>query len=109
MIHPLLLLFLGGTTLTVADVIMKRWIEDKSQLVFWLGMLVYMIGMAFLAHSFKEKNIAVASMIFVIFNIITLAIVSHVFFHEPLSLQQIIGISVGILSVAIMESPTIFE
>jgi multidrug transporter EmrE-like cation transporter len=54
---------------------------------FWIGMLIYMVAMAFLAYRFKQKNIAFASMIFVVFNILTLAIASHILFHEKLSLQ----------------------
>jgi multidrug transporter EmrE-like cation transporter len=102
---PLLLLFLGGVTLTIADIIMKKWVESENLPAFWLGMLIYMVAMAFLAHSFKQKNMAVASMIFVIFNVVTLAIASHILFHEKLSLQQIVGIAVGFVSIAILELP----
>ena len=105
MFHPLLLLLLGGLTLTMADIIMKKWVETENIPAFWIGMTIYMIGMAFLAHSFKQKNMAVASMIFVIFNIVSLAFASHFLFQEKLSTQQLIGIVFGFLSVAILEFP----
>jgi multidrug transporter EmrE-like cation transporter len=82
---------------------MKKWVESDNLSAFWLGMLIYMVAMALLADSFKQKNMAVASMIFVVFNIVKLAIAGHILFHEKLSLQQLIGISIGFVSIAILE------
>jgi multidrug transporter EmrE-like cation transporter len=104
-LYPLLLLITGGVLLTIADIIMKKWVESENLSAFWLGMLIYMAGMALLAHSFKFKNIAVASMIFVIFNIVTLAIASHILFQEKLQIQQLIGIGFGLVAVGILEMP----
>jgi len=62
-----------------------------------------MIGLLFLAQSFKYKNIAVASTIFVIVNVITLSIVSWLYFKETLTPFQIIGIILGLSSIIFLE------
>lgn len=57
----------------------------------------------FLVQSFKTQNIAIASAIFVIVNIVTLGIVSWLFFKEPLTIIQIIGIALAIIAIFILE------
>jgi len=96
---PFILLFIGGSVLTIGDIVMKKWVVNNNPLIFVIGMVVYLIGLVFLAYSFKYKNIAVASTIFVIFNIITLSVVSWFYFKETLSTFQLIGITLGIFSI----------
>jgi len=57
----------------------------------------------FLVQSFKTQNIAIASTIFVVVNIVTLGIVSWLFFKESLTLIQIIGIIIAIIAIFILE------
>ena len=82
---------------------MKKWVGTNNYLFYALGMLIYIIGLNFLAQSFKYENIAVASVIFVLFNIITLSIFSWIYFKEALSIAQIIGIILGLASVVFLE------
>lgn len=56
-----------------------------------------------LVQSFKTHNIAVASAIFVIINISTLAVVSWFVFSEPLTTKQIIGLALSFIVVMILE------
>ena len=100
---PLLLLFIGGSILTIGDIVMKKRVKTNTTGVFITGLGIYMIGMIFLAQSFKYKNIAVASTIFVIFNIITLSCISWLYFKETLSPIQIIGIILAISAVVCLE------
>lgn len=100
---PFILLFIGGSVLTVGDIIMKKWAVNNSVFLFITGLSIYMIGLLFLAQSFKYKNIAVASTIFVIFNVVTLSIVSWLYFKETLSPFQIVGIILGLSSVIFLE------
>lgn len=100
---PLALLFIGGSILTVGDIIMKKWVASNNAYQFTAGLATYLIGLIFLAYSFRYKNIASASTIFVIFNIITLSIVSWLYFKESLSTLQLIGISLGICSILFLE------
>jgi multidrug transporter EmrE-like cation transporter len=99
----LILLLIGAIIDTLGDIIMKKWVVSKNWLVFITGMLVYTLGLGFLAFSYKYKNIAIASIIFVILNIIVLSIVSWIYFKEPLSAIQITGILLGIIAVIILE------
>lgn len=82
---------------------MKKWAEENKNIFYISGLLIWIIGLNFLAHSFKYKNIAVASMIFVLFNIITLYIISWFYFHEKINMQAIIGMIMGIMSIVILE------
>lgn len=100
---PLILLFIGGSILTIGDIVMKKWVLNSATPIFITGMAIYLVGMIFLAHSFKYKNIAAASTIFVIFNIITLSIVSWFYFKETLTPLQLIGIALGISSIVFLE------
>lgn len=100
---PMLLLFLGGLTLTGGDIIMKEWVIKEKNYLYILGMIIYLIGLNFLAQTFKYKNIAVASVIFVTFNVLTLSIISWMFYHEKLSFLEITGLLLGIISINILE------
>jgi len=98
-----ILLMIGGIMLTLGDIIMKKWISSNSYVFYVVGLIVYLIGLNFLAQSFKFKNIAVASVIFVIINVITLSVVSWFYFRETLKPIQIVGISIGILAIIVLE------
>ncbi|MBB1075851.1 hypothetical protein HUU62_15720 [Rhodoferax sp. 4810] len=100
---PLILLFLGGVILTIGDIVMKKWVLANDLGAFWLGLFIYLTAMIFLAHSFKYKNMAVASTILVIFNVVTLAAVSYLVFGEKLVWTQTFGIAIGIAAVAMLE------
>ena len=82
---------------------MKKWVSSNSYLFYFIGLGIYLVGLNFLAQSFKFKNIAIASVIFVIFNVVTLSVVSWLYFKESLSPLQIFGITTGIASIVIME------
>ena len=94
----------GSLALTLGDIFMKNWVNEDSYIDFSVGFMCYLIGMVFLALSFKYKNIAIASMMLVLFNIITLLIVSWIFFKEPISLKEALGMGLGILAILLLES-----
>jgi len=93
----------GGIVLTVGDLVMKKWIAGGGIVIYVIGLAIYLVGMVFLSQSYKFKNIAVASLMLVIFNIITLLIVSWLFYHEKLSVLQLVGMTLGLFSVIILE------
>lgn len=102
-IIPIVLLLIAGIIVTFGDIIMKNWVVSNDYNLYAIGMMIYLIGLNFLAQSYKYKNIAVASIIFVIFNIVILSIVSWFYFKEKLSTFEIIGIVLGLTSVVILE------
>jgi len=68
-----------------------------------LGGSLYIIGMNFLAFSYKYKNIAVATAGCVIVNIILLTLLSWFYYKEPLTTKQMIGISLSIVAMILLE------
>lgn len=98
-----ILILIGGLVLTVGDLIMKKWVNSNSPTFYLLGLIVYLVGLNFLAQSYKYKNIAVASTLFVIFNVVILSVFSWFYFKESLTPLQISGIILGIISVILLE------
>ena len=103
MLLPLALVIVGGIVLTVGDLFMKKWVVSGGFNLYAAGLAIYLIGMMFLAQSFKYRNIGVASIMLVIFNITTLSLVSWFYFREKLSLLEIGGLILGIVAVCMME------
>lgn len=99
----LIILATGGIVLTVGDLFMKKWVVSNSAWIYFLGMIFYVIGLNFLAFSFKYKNIAVASVIFVLINIITLLIFSYFYFKEKMGTFEFVGIILGIVAIVMLE------
>lgn len=101
--NPIWLPIIWWIILTVWDIVMKKWVISDKTSIFILWMIIYTIWWLFVAYSFKFKNIAVASMIYIMVNIITLVLISWLYFKETLTIQQIIGITLGLISVIILE------
>ena len=99
----LILVLVGGLVLTVGDIFMKQWSLNDNWLTFLTGMGVWIIGLVCLAFSFKTKNIAVASLIFSLSNVILLTLVSWLYYKEPLTTTQIIGMVLGTSAVIFLE------
>jgi multidrug transporter EmrE-like cation transporter len=97
-------LVFGGILLTIGDIVMKEWVNTNNKLYFLIGLAFYIVSLICLAMTFHEKNIAVASMMLIIFNVITLALVSWLMFKEPLSSRQLVGLGLGIATIILMES-----
>jgi len=100
---PFIILAAGGLILTLGDVLMKKWVVSSNNWVYLGGLSIWIIGLNFLAMSFKYKNIAVASTILVLINVIALAIVSWLVFEEKLTLHEMVGIVVGLIAIIILE------
>lgn len=99
----LILVLMGGLVLTFGDMFMKQWSIDNNWISFSLGMIIWVIGLVFLAFSFKSKNIAVASLIFSLSNVIFLALITWLYYKEPLTTYQIIGIFLGLNAIIFLE------
>jgi multidrug transporter EmrE-like cation transporter len=99
----LIILALGGIVLTIGDFFMKKWVVSHNNLTFFIGMFVWIIGLLFLAFSFKYKNIAVASIIFMLLNVISLLLFSWFYFKENLSGFEIAGMILGIIAIILLE------
>ena len=97
------IMFLSGSLLTIGDIAMKKWVVSKYHSFYLFGMLAYFIGLNFLAKSYTFKNLAVATIIINIINVVTLSLVSCFIFKDALSTKQIIGLCLAILAITILE------
>jgi len=94
---------IGGLSLTIGDLIAGKWVENMSKLFYIFIIIFYMIGLNFLVISYEFKDIAAASIILEIFNVITLTLVGIYFLKENITKTELVGIIVGVLSVIILE------
>jgi len=100
---PLVLVFIGGIILTAGDIVLKKWVVTSYNHFYVLGLVLYFISMNFLAQSYKYEDIAIASMIMVIFNILTLTLVGYFVFKENITAYEIMGIALGITALIFLE------
>jgi multidrug transporter EmrE-like cation transporter len=99
----LTLLATGGVVLTLGDLVMKEWVVTRRSYLYVAGMLVYLVGLNFLAQSYRFENMAAASAMLVVFNVVSLAVVSWLYFDEKLSGLQVVGIALALLAVVLIE------
>ena len=99
----LILALVGGLIATCGDIVSKKWVSSGHSVFFFVGLLIYMIAATFLMFSFKHENIVIATVIYILFNILTFIFVSFVFFKEPLNVIQLIGIGIALISMVILE------
>jgi multidrug transporter EmrE-like cation transporter len=99
----LILVLIGGLILTIGDVFMKQWSLNNNWPTFTLGMLIWVMGLICLAFSFKSKNIAVASLIFSLSNVVFLTLLSWLYYKEPLTTYQILGMILGTSAIIFLE------
>jgi multidrug transporter EmrE-like cation transporter len=98
------LLLAGGIFYTAGDILIKKWTLSNSSFHYILGIFIYAIGINCLAHSFKYKNMVLASLTIIIFNIITLIIFNNFYFNEKVSTNEFFGIVLAIISICLIES-----
>ena len=95
-------LFIGGVFLTAGDVVFKAEIRSMSWGVYAFGMALYLVGLIFLVRTYQYENIAVASALLVVFNIITLVIISWFWFKEPVSALEALGIVFAVGAIILL-------
>ena len=100
---PLILAISSGLILTAGDIILKKWVTSSFTVYYIVGLILYFINMNFLAQSYRYENIAVASLLRVIFNVITLTLVGYFIFKENITAYEITGIILGIIALFFLE------
>ncbi len=98
------ILLAAGIILTIGDLFAGRWIQTKSRFLYTLVLVLYMIGLNFLIYSYKFEDIAVASIMMEIFNIVTLTLAGKFLFKENITKTEIMGIIVGVIAIIILET-----
>lgn len=85
------------------DVLMKNWVINSSKFHFISGMVFYVIGLSFLAYSFTFKNMVVASVLFLVFNVLFLSLVNWLHFNETLNSREVLALSFGLVTIVLFE------
>ncbi len=93
----------AGLILTVGDLVAGEWIQKNKKIYYIISLIIYMIGLNFLIYSYKFEDIAVATVIMEIFNIVTLTVAGKFLFKENITKTEFAGIAVGIFAVIILE------
>lgn len=99
----LYLLIAGGLIFTVGDVLMRFWVGNNKWWYYVGGLAFYLLGVNFLAQSYRFRNIAVASSVIVVINIVTLTLFSWFYFKAKLTPMELFGLGLAIVSVLILE------
>ncbi|GAB0174591.1 MAG: hypothetical protein HHAS10_04700 [Candidatus Altimarinota bacterium] len=99
----LIYLISGGALFTIGDIFMKKWATHDKYIFYGIGFVFYIIGIILFSLTLKGKNLGVANTILVTSNIVFLALVSYFYFHEKLSLLQLIGLGLSIIGVIFLE------
>ena len=100
---PLILIASCGIFLTAGDILMKAWVEGRGVKQYVIGLIMYIIGVNFLAFSYLYRNIAVATALTNIFNIVILTIISWWWFKDKLTAQEMVGLGVALIAIVILE------
>lgn len=96
-------LAVGIVLLTIGDVAFKSWLGSRSDGMYALGFIAYAGALWCLVRSYESTNIAVASAILVVGNLLALAVVSWSIFKTPLTLGQGIGMILAVSAIVVLE------
>lgn len=102
--YGILLIFIAGLLLTVGDLILRSWVDNQDVWrLYVFGVIFYFIALNFLARSYRFENIAIASVIMEVFNIITYLAISYWKFGDTISRLEVAGLLLGIAAITCFE------
>lgn len=104
-----IMLLVGGLTLTVGDILMREWSETNTMELFKIAMLLYLIGMVILIYSYKYKKLLVATVIMALFNTSSMLIIDVFIYKESLTKLKIAALLLAIATAIILESSGRFK
>jgi len=99
------LLITGGLLYTVGDILCLKWLSYTPPNItyYFLALASYITGMLMLLETFKKTHIVIASMLIIIFNVVSLTIVSAIFYDKPINLTQGIGLAMAVGSLFLLK------
>lgn len=98
------LLLLGTAFEIVGDLLFKRWVTvGRFSSLAW-GLAIYLVGAALWAVSLRFGPLAKAAVVFAVANTLALSLSGLILFDERLGLGHVLGIGLGVLSVAVLET-----
>lgn len=95
---------LGGVFLTGGDILFRIFQSSQWKFGFVVAFCVYGIGSLCMMLSFFGENIAVASILTLVFNVLIYLAAAYFFFGDTVSHREIFGILLGLAAVMVIES-----
>ena len=97
------LLFLAIALEVVGDIFLKKWSLGGKSVLMAIGFMLYVVASLFWAFSLKYEYLSKAISIFTVLNLICVVLVGVLMFEEKLSLVNIIGMVLGLVSVVLVQ------
>lgn len=89
--YGILLIFIAGLLLTVGDLILRSWVGNPDVWrLYVFGVIFYFIALNFLARSYRFENIAIASVIMEVFNMVTYLAISYWKYGDTISRLEVV-------------------
>ena len=98
-----LLIIVAGSLEIAGDIFFKKWSLGGRSFLLIVGLMIYFIGSIFWAVSLKYEYLSKAISVFTVLNLLIVSLVGILYFKEDLSFINKIGISLGILSIILVE------
>lgn len=92
--------------LVISDSLMKKWTVTGFYIWWLFAIILYAVGLTIGCQSFLTRNISVVVALVNVLNIVLIIPVGWFFFKETLSIREIIGITLAIISIVVLEWKT---
>jgi multidrug transporter EmrE-like cation transporter len=100
---PLIMLFaVSAVSVGAGDYLAKKWSLEPGWNSFAGALVCYLSSSFFYLQTLTRKGLVVSSVIWSIASIIAFLFVGLVIFHEKLTVLQLIGVSLGIISLLML-------
>lgn len=94
----------SGALGAFADGFLNHWAKKEGG---WLsllaGYLLWNVGLLLFLYTLRAGMLAQVAILFLVANSAVVLALSQLYFHEPLSFQRWVGITIAIIGVMIME------
>mgnify|MGYP000536513406 CR=1 FL=1 len=100
----LVLATVAGLFAGIGDTLLNHWAKSDGR-PGWIisGMLVLNVALLIFAYVLKKGTLAESTVLFILTNVVFVAIVSRFVLHEAISPGRWVCLSVAIVAVAVME------
>ncbi|MDB5204166.1 MAG: hypothetical protein JWP09_194 [Candidatus Taylorbacteria bacterium] len=93
---------LNLTFSTISDIMAKFWGITNNQIWLYTGLGVNVLTMFFYMYSIRLGGLAITTSIILLITLAISVALGFLFFHEPISVSQWIGIGVGFLAIILI-------
>jgi len=87
----------------IGDVYFKKWSLQNRTWMMLIGFAFYALGSLFWAVSLRYELLSKAGIIFMLMNLVLIALVGVFYFNENLSIINKIGVALAIISIILLE------